>query len=91
MSFDIGAQHFSFTDSGHIIDTGYYDFVNNNVDQNESRSIGNQIGAKQTGGEPFREPTTWALMIGGFGLAGAAMRSSAHGRRGPRAPPESHF
>ena len=36
MSFDIGAQHFSFNDSGHILDTGNYDFVNFSPDQNES-------------------------------------------------------
>lgn len=73
VSFDIGANHFSFTDNGHILDTGFYDFVNNNVDQNESINW-NQIGEGANRGGTVPEPTTWALMIGGFGLAGAALR-----------------
>lgn len=73
VSFDIGVNHFSFTDSGHILDTGFYDFVNNNIDGNESINW-NEVGAGANRGGTVPEPATWALMIGGFGLAGAALR-----------------
>jgi len=36
---------------------------------------GNQIIASVAGPLGVPEPTTWALMIGGFGMAGAALRS----------------
>ncbi|MGZ3378495.1 MAG: PEPxxWA-CTERM sorting domain-containing protein [Phenylobacterium sp.] len=73
VSFDTGAGHFSFSDNGHILDTGFYDFVNNNVDGNESINW-NDIGGAANRGGTVPEPTTWALMIGGFGIAGAALR-----------------
>jgi hypothetical protein len=34
------------------------------------------------------EPFAWALMIGGFGLTGAARRSAAAARRGPNSTPD---
>ncbi len=73
--FDIGVAHFSFNDSGHILDTGNYDFVNNSPDGNESINwnlVGS--GADRGGNNGVPEPSTWVMMIGGFGLAGAALR-----------------
>ncbi len=75
VSFDIGAQHFSLHDTGHILDTGNYDFVNNSPDGNESIEW-NLIGTPGTrGGGGVPEPSTWAMLIVGFAGLGAMMRS----------------
>jgi len=79
VAFDIGADHFSFNDSGHILDTGNYDFVNNSPDGNESINwnlIGSAASRGGTGGVP--EPATWGMMLLGFGGLGAVLR---HRRR----------
>lgn len=75
VSFDIGLTHFSFNDSGHILDTGNYDFVNFSPDGNESinwNKIGSGASRGGTGGVP--EPATWGLMLLGFGGLGAVIR-----------------
>ena len=71
----------TFNDTGHILDTGNYDFVNNSPDGNESINW-NPIGgaATRAGGVP--EPSTWAMMLAGFGLLGfAALRRGKHEAR----------
>jgi hypothetical protein len=74
VSFDIGADHFSFNDSGHILDTGWYDFINGSPDGNESINW-NLIGSgANRGGTSVPEPAAWALMIVGFAGMGAALR-----------------
>jgi hypothetical protein len=74
VSFDIGSTHFSFNDSGHILDTGNYDFVNYSPDGNESINW-NLIGsAASRGGSGVPEPATWAMMLVGFGGLGSALR-----------------
>ena len=73
VSFDIGADHFSLTDTGHILDTGNYDFVNNSPDGNESINW-NLIGGGATRGGSVPEPSTWVIMLLGFGGLGAALR-----------------
>ena len=75
VSFDIGADHFSFSDSGHILDTGNYDFFNYSPDGNESINW-NLIGsdAVRGGNNGVPEPGTWALMLVGFGGLGAVLR-----------------
>ena len=68
-----------FDDTGHIIDTGHYDFINGSADGNES--IGWQaIGSVATrGGVP--EPSTSAMMLVGFvGLGYAAFRTRKNAR-----------
>jgi hypothetical protein len=73
VSFDIGGNHFSFTDSGHILDTGHFDLNCCTPDGNESiqwNAIGH--GANRGGNVP--EPATWGLMLLGFGGLGAALR-----------------
>ena len=75
VSFDIGADHFSFNDSAHILDTGNYDFINGSPDGNESIDW-NLIGTPSTrGGGGVPEPATWAMMLVGFAGLGAMMRS----------------
>jgi len=77
VSFDIGVTHYVLADSGHILDTGNYDFINGSPDGNESINwnlIGQ--GASRTG---TPEPGTWALMILGFGAAGAMLRRARKG------------
>ena len=72
IEFDIGSTHYSFNDTGHILDTGQWDFVNNTVfgeDGNESINW-NLVGSDATrGGTGVPEPLT--LSIFGLGLAGA--------------------
>jgi hypothetical protein len=54
-------------DTGHILDTGNYDFVNNSPDGNESINW-NVIGTEANrGGTTVPEPSTWAMMLIGFG------------------------
>jgi hypothetical protein len=74
VSFDIGADHFSFHDSGHILDTGNYDFINGSADGNESINW-NVIGGGATrGGSGIPEPSSWVMMLVGFAGLGAALR-----------------
>lgn len=73
VSFDIGADHFSFHDSGHILDTGNYDFINGSPDGNESINW-NVIGGGATRGGSVPEPSTWVVMLVGFAGLGAALR-----------------
>jgi hypothetical protein len=72
IEFDIGVTHYSFNDTGHILDTGQWDFVNNGVfgeDGNESINW-NLVGSgADRGGTGVPEPLT--LSIFGLGLAGA--------------------
>jgi hypothetical protein len=72
VSFDIGLNHFNFTDSGHILDTGHYDFVCCSPDGNESINWNPIGGAANRSGTP--EPAVWGLMVLGFGGLGAALR-----------------
>ena len=83
VSFSInGAPSVSLTDTGHILDTGNYDFVNNNVDGNESINwnlIGSEANRGGTSGVP--EPSTWAMMLIGFvGLGFAGYRRAKKAR-----------
>jgi PEP-CTERM motif len=72
---------FTLNDTGHILDTGWYDFVNNNVDGNESINW-NVIGSEASRGGTVPEPSTWAMMMLGFaGLGFAAYRT----KRGAKA------
>lgn len=73
IEFDIGANHFSFMDTGHILDTGEYDFINGSSDGNESINwnlvgTGASRGGNGGGGTGVPEPLT--LSIFGVGLAG---------------------
>jgi len=75
VSFDIGSDHFVFNDSGHILDTGNYDFINGSPDGNESINwnlIGHDAVRGGTGGVP--EPAGWVMMIVGVAGLGAALR-----------------
>lgn len=76
ISFDIGSTHYSFSDTGHILDTGQWDFVNNATfgeDGNESINwniVGSNASRGGNGGPGVPEPLT--LSIFGLGLAGLA-------------------
>jgi hypothetical protein len=74
VAFDEGSSHFVLNDSGHILDTGNYDFINGSTDGNESINW-NQIGSGAVrGGSGTPEPATWGLMLVGFGGLGAMLR-----------------
>jgi hypothetical protein len=66
----------ALNDTGHILDTGNYDFVNNSPDGNESINW-NAIGSlPDRGGTTTPEPSTWAMMLLGFcGLGFIAHRA----------------
>ncbi len=69
-STDGGTTFASLNDSGHILDTGLYDFVNYSPDGNESIKW-NLIGSVPDRGGTIPEPSTWAMM--GIGFAGLAL------------------
>ena len=74
VSFLANGTLFTLSDSGHILDTGNYDFVAHSPDGNES-SNWNIIGKGAVrGGTGVPEPGAWSLMILGFGAAGAMLR-----------------
>jgi hypothetical protein len=74
VSFDENGTLVTLTDSGHILDTGNYDFINGSTDGNESINW-NVIGTVAIRGGSAPEPATWAMMLLGFGGLGALMRS----------------
>lgn len=69
ISFDIGSNHFSFSDTGHILDTGEYDFINGSSDGNESINW-NLVGSSADRGGNTGIPEPLTLSIFGIGLAG---------------------
>ena len=76
----------SFNDTGQILDTGNYDFINGSSDGNESinwNSIGSEANRGGTSGVP--EPSTWAMMLIGFGGLGFAAYRMKKGAKAPLA------
>jgi hypothetical protein len=73
----------TFSDTGQILDTGNYDFINGSSDGNESINwnlIGSEANRGGTGSVP--ELSTWAMMLVGFaGLGFAAYRRTNKGAR----------
>lgn len=72
VGFDIGSDHYSFNDSGQVLNTGGWDFVNNSAygeDGNESINW-NLIGTEAIRGGFIPEPSTPLLFA--FGLAALA-------------------
>jgi len=70
ISFDENGNPVSFTDTGHILDTGGWDFVNNSAfgeDGNESINW-NTIGGTSRGGTTTPEPAS--IFLFGTGLLG---------------------
>lgn len=76
VAFDIDSTHFVLNDSGHILDTGNYDFVNYSPDGNESINW-NTIGSGATRGGNVPEPSSWALLLLGFAGVGLTLRRKA--------------
>jgi PEP-CTERM motif len=75
VSFDENGTSFTLNDTGHILDTGNYDFINGSPDGNESINW-NLIGSEANrGGVP--EPSTWAMMLLGFAGLGLVARRKA--------------
>ena len=72
VSFLDNGTSYNLSDSGHIIDTGNYDFINGSLDGNESINW-NLIGSEANrGGTTVPEPSTWAMMVLGFAFLGFA-------------------
>ena len=72
VSFDVDGTHFAFDDKGHILDTGWYDFVNQSPDGNESINW-NTIGAGAVRGGTSPVPLPAALPLLMAGIAGLGM------------------
>ncbi len=70
----------SFSDKGHILDTGNYDFVSQSPDGNESINW-NVIGHEANRGGTVPEPSTWAMMLVGFASLGYAGFRASRKRR----------
>ena len=80
VSFDINGTHFAFDDKGHILDTGWYDFVNQSPDGNESinwNSIGS--GADRGGTSPVPLPASLPLLMAGVAGLGLLKRRKTKG------------
>jgi hypothetical protein len=76
VSFVENGTAFTLNDSGHILDTGNYDFINGSPDGNESINW-NLIGTGASRGGTVPEPSTWVMMLLGFaGLGLVARRKS---------------
>ena len=85
VSFDENGTLVTLSDTGHIIDTGNYDFINGSTDGNESIKW-NLIGSEATRGGTIPEPSTWAMMLLGFaGLGYAGYRKTREPRTAKRA------
>jgi hypothetical protein len=69
VSFMENGTLFTLNDKGHILDTGWYDFVFQSPDGNESINW-NLIGSEANRGGTVPEPSTWAMMLFGFGGLG---------------------
>lgn len=71
-SIDGGTTIQSFNDSGHVLDTGGFDFAQNGSNESfQWRLIGTSGGQS---GAP--EPAAWALMLVGIGGLGGALRTA---------------
>ena len=76
VSFMDNSTAYSLSDTGHILDTGNYDFINGSLDGNESINW-NLIGSEANRGGTVPEPSTWAMMLLGFsGLGFAGYRKA---------------
>lgn len=75
VSFMENGTAFSLHDTGHILDTGNYDFINGSPDGNESINW-NLIGSEANRGGTVPEPSTWAMMLIGIAALGFAARAA---------------
>lgn len=73
VSFDENGTPVSFSDTGHILDTGGYDFINLSSDGNESINW-NLIGAEASRGGTVPEPTSVLLLATVVMLCGFSVR-----------------
>jgi hypothetical protein len=70
ITFDIGTTHYTFSDTGHILDTGEWDFVNNGAygeDGNESINW-NLVGSNANRGGNTGVPEPLSISLLGAGL-----------------------
>jgi hypothetical protein len=72
-SADGGATTLSYTDSGHILDTFGYDFINGSSDGNESINW-NLVGSTPTRGGTVPEPGTYGLLGAGLSAISLVLR-----------------
>jgi hypothetical protein len=72
-STDAGVTTLNYTDTGHILDTFGYDFINGSPDGNESINW-NLVGSTPTRGGTVPEPGTYMLLGAGLGAISLGLR-----------------
>lgn len=75
LGFDVGADaSFDITSRGEAFLSSGFAFYGVNLNTGAATLLGTTAGLRNIAVAPVPEPGSWALMIGGFGLVGAAMR-----------------
>lgn len=75
LGFDVGADaSLDITSNGQAFLSSGFGFYRVNLTTGAATLLGNTAGLRNIAVAPVPEPATWALLVGGFGLVGVAMR-----------------